>query len=137
MNRFSFISLLLLLVSSFMWGKKESKVIPHRSLFNIEFKKNKVNHQYILKQGNSKYLLIFRDGKKTLKKQFISQDQAEFIKGKARKILWRNKYKSKSIKGCIDYVTLKLDKDRTVVCAQNTKLVGQSYGFLNALRSFF
>ena len=129
--------LFLFMMTGFVSGKKKVQKVQYKDVLSIKFNQSKKNHQYTLREGSSKYLLVFTDEKRKTKRRFISQGQAEWIKREGGQILWKNKYKSKPIKNCTHYVTLKLHEERTSVCAQNTKLVGPSYGFLNALRNLF
>ncbi len=110
-------------------------------LLDISFEKNHMHHRYSIKEvfdKGSTYVLSFTDERQKTQSMKISEDQARSIKNRATRIIWENLYrKPASSTNCLVYVTLKTDSEQTKICKDNAVLVGESYGFLNALRGAF
>lgn len=108
-------------------------------LLEVHFEKQKKEHNYSIKKDQQKknsYVFSFTNEKRKVKNKYITSKQFEQIKNEANRLLWANQFrKPASFENCKEYMTLKIENEKTRVCQQNNNLTGKSYGFLNSLHN--
>lgn len=114
-----------------------SAKVKTSTMLEVSFERNKKSHLYLVTKSLVKkpvYTLIFTNEKRQIKNRRISQSQAELIKNEATRIIWENQYrKPASTESCREYMSLKIDSEKTRVCHENKISTGRAFGFLNSL----
>lgn len=107
------------------------------AILEVKFERAKKTHIYKIIKSASKradYKLLFTDEKRKTKSVGLSQGQAEQIRNAATRIIWENQYRRPAaIAKCREYLTIKTDLEKSIICHENRVAVGRAYGFINSL----
>lgn len=105
------------------------------STMEVTIVRGKMAHTYLVTSAKKQSTLVLKNGVKDSHTKNISEAFADRLIAEANRVAWTSAYrKPASKKTCTGYATITLNKEKPiVVCQENLRATGYTYGFLNKL----